>query len=148
MSDNREAFADLLRQRRVDPVDPRAELALALLGDGHQPLATIADEVALLLRWEPSHGVAAPWGRRAIDALREAIREAPELTVEAAAFAVERAGRLGGLGRQAVGHAARLALTGRSRGPDLARLIVVLGRDEAARRLDRALALRPLERLG
>jgi hypothetical protein len=144
MSDPREAFAQLLRQRRVDPTDPRAELALELFGDGHQPLAALADEVAMLLRWEPLRGVAAPWSRRAIDALRVAIREAPELDVEAAAFAVERAVRLSGLGRQAVGHAARLALTGRSRGPDLARLIAVLGRDEAARRL----ALRPLERLG
>jgi glutamyl-tRNA synthetase len=148
MSDRRESFAALLRQRRVDPVDPRAELALTVLGDGQQPLAALADEVAMLLRWEPIQGFTAPWSRRAIDALRAAIREAPELDVEAAAFAIERAGRLSGLGRQAVGHAARLALTGRSRGPELARLIAVLGRDEAARRLDRALALPRLERLG
>jgi glutamyl-tRNA synthetase len=148
MSDRREAFAQLLRQRRLDPTDPRAELALELLADGHPPLAELAEEVAMLLRWEPRQGFAAPWSRRAIDALRAAIQEAPELNVEAAAFAVDRAVRLSGLGRQAFGHAARLALTGRSRGPDLARLIAVLGRDEAARRLDRALALRPVERLG
>jgi glutamyl-tRNA synthetase len=147
MSDPREAFAQLLRQRRVDPADPRAELALELLADGRRPLAELADEVAMLLRWEPLHGLAAPW-RRAIDALRAAMREAPALDVEAAASALERAVRLSRLGRHAVGHAARLALTGLSRGPDLARLIAVLGRDEAARRLDRALALRPVERLG
>lgn len=47
-----------------------------------------------------------------------------------------------GLGRRALGHAVRLVLTGRSRGPELPRLIAVLGRDEVVRRLDRALEAR------
>jgi len=55
---------------------------------------------------------------------------------------LERADRMTGLGRRALGHAVRLALTGRSRGPDLPRLIAVLGRDEVVRRLERVLGRR------
>jgi lysyl-tRNA synthetase class I len=146
VTERREAFARLLRERRVDSGDPRAELALELLADARRPLAEAADELAMLLRWHPAPRGGVPWTRRALDALRTAVREAPELDVDAAAVALGRAVRLSGLGRQTVGHAVRLALSGRSRGPDLARLIAVLGRDETLRRLDAAVDDRVLRK--
>jgi len=50
-----------------------------------------------------------------------------------------RAAARSGLGRRAVLHTLRLALTGRSRGPELPRLLALLGREAALRRLERAL---------
>jgi lysyl-tRNA synthetase class I len=69
---------------------------------------------------------------------RAAIAETPELDADGAAAALERARRASGLGRRVVEHVVRLALTGRSQGPDLARLVAALGRDEVVRRLDHA----------
>ena len=69
---------------------------------------------------------------------RAAIAGTPELDADGGALALERAARASGLGRRVVEHLVRLALTGRSQGPDLAGLIVVLGRDEVVRRLDLA----------
>jgi nondiscriminating glutamyl-tRNA synthetase len=129
----------LLRQPRLDPADPRVELALELFRDGHRTLAELADEVAAVLRWEPQSPLEAPWGRRALGATRASVLDVPELDVESAAVALERAARTTGLGRRALEHAVPLVLTGRSRGPELPRLIAVLGRDEVVRRLDHAL---------
>jgi lysyl-tRNA synthetase class I len=130
----------LLRQRRVDPADPRVELALELFRDGHRTPAEVADEVVAVLRWPPQSPLAAPWGRQALGATRTAVLDVPELDVESAATALERAARMTGLGRRALEQSVRLVLTGRSRGPALPRLIAVLGRDEVLRRLDHALA--------
>jgi anticodon-binding protein len=130
----------LLRQRRLDPADPRVELALELFRDGHRTLAELADEVAAaVLRWEPRSPREAPWGGRALGATRASVLDVPELDVESAAAALDRATRMARLGRRAPEHAVRLVLTGRSRGPELPRLITVLGRAEVVRRLDHAL---------
>lgn len=126
----------LLRERRVDPADPRVELALELFRDGHRTLAELADEVAAVLRWAPRSPPEAPWGRRALGATRASVLDVPELDVESAAAALARAARMTGLGRRALEHAVRLGLTGRSRGPELPRLIAMLGRDEVVRRLE------------
>jgi glutamyl/glutaminyl-tRNA synthetase len=69
---------------------------------------------------------------------RAVIVGTPELDADGAALALERAVRASGQGRRVVEHAVRLALTGRSQGPDLAGLVSVLGRDEVLRRLDQA----------
>jgi hypothetical protein len=134
----------LLRQRRLDPADPRVELALELFRDGTRTPERLADEVSALLRWEPrSDGPATrrldPAGPgHLLVVTRAAIAETPELDADGAAAALERARRASGLGRRVVEHVVRLALTGRSQGPDPARLVAALGRDEVVRRLDHA----------
>jgi hypothetical protein len=141
VSEPREPLRTLLRQRRLDPTDPRVELALDLLRDGSATPEHLADEVAALLRWEPRReGPAADAPHRhLLTVTRAAIAGTPELDSDGAALALERAARASGLGRRVVEHIVRLALTGRSQGPDLAGLVVVLGRDEVVRRLDVAL---------
>jgi glutamyl-tRNA synthetase len=138
----------LLRERRLDPADPRVELAVELFRDTTGTPERLADEIAGLLRWEPrSHAPATrrlgqAGARRALVASRATIGDTPELDADGAADALERTSRASGLGRRIVEHVVRLALTGRSQGPDLARLVAALGRDEVARRLDHALASR------
>jgi hypothetical protein len=141
VSEPREPLRALLRQRRLDPADPRVELALDLFRDGSATLDQLADEVAALLRWEPRRDGAAdrPPHRHLLVVTRAAIADTPELDADGAALALERAARASGLGRRVVEHIVRLALTGRSQGPDLARLVVALGRDEVVRRLDQTL---------
>jgi glutamyl-tRNA synthetase len=132
-----------LRQRRLDPADPRVELALDLFRDGSATPAHLADEVAALLRWEPRRDGPAdrPVHRHLLVVTRAAIAGTLELDAGGAALALEWAARASGLGRRVAEHIVRLALTGRSQGPDLAGLVVVLGRDEVVRRLDHALAV-------
>jgi hypothetical protein len=119
------------------------ELALDLLRDGAPTPTHLADEVVALLRWEPRRKEPAdrPEHRRLLVVTRAAIAGTPELDAGGAALALERAARASGLGRRVAEHIVRLALTGRSQGPDLAGLVVVLGRDEVVRRLDHALAM-------
>ena len=71
---------------------------------------------------------------------RAVLADTPELDAGGAALALTRACRASGLGRRVVEQVVRLALTGRSQGPDLAGLVAVLGRDEVVRRLDHARA--------
>jgi hypothetical protein len=132
-----------LRERRLDPADPRVELALHLLRDGSATPEHLADEIAALLRWEPRRDRPADRTphRHLLTAIRAAIADTPELDAGGAALALERAARASGLGRRVAEHIVRLALTGRSQGPDLAGLVVVLGRDEVVRRLDHALGV-------
>jgi hypothetical protein len=141
VSEPREPLRALLRQRRLDPADPRVELALDLFRDGSATPEQLADEVAALLRWEPRRDGAAdrPPHRQLLVVTRAAIADTPELDADGAALALERAARASGLGRRVVEHIVRLALTGRSQGPDLAGLVVALGRDEVVRRLDQTL---------
>jgi glutamyl-tRNA synthetase len=130
-----------LLQRRLDPADPRVELALDLFRDGSATPAQLADEVAALLRWEPRRDGPAdrPEHRHLLVVTRAALAGTPELDAGGAALALERAARASGLGRRVAEHIVRLRLTGRSQGPDLAGLVVALGRDEVVRRLDHAL---------
>ena len=141
MSEPREPLRTLLRQRRLDPADPRVELALDLFRDGSATPARLADEVSALLRWEPRRdGLANLQPHRHVLVLtRAALADTPELDAGGAALALERACRASGLGRRVVEHIVRLALTGRSQGPDLAGVVAALGRDEVVRRLDQAL---------
>jgi hypothetical protein len=139
VSEPREPLRTLLRQRRLDPADPRIELALDLFRDGPATPERLADEVAGLLRWEPRREPANPPSHGHLLAVtRGVVAETPELDAEGAADALERVRRASGLGRRVVEHVVRLALTGRSQGPDLAGLVAVLGRDEVLRRLDHA----------
>ena len=142
MSEPREPLRTLLRQRRLDPADPRVELALDLFRDGSATPERLADEVVALLRWEPRRdGLANLQPHRHVLVLtRAALADTPELDAGGAALALTRACRASGLGRRVVEHIVRLALTGRSQGPDLAGLVAALGRDEVVRRLDQALA--------
>jgi glutamyl-tRNA synthetase len=149
-----ERTAPHLRRHGVDPGDPRVELALALFRDRARTPPELAAEVAACLRPGRPGPREAPWRRGlgeraglALAAVRVAVLEAPELDGDGAGEALERAARVSRLGRGILGHAVRLALTGRSRGPELGRLVALLGRDEVVRRLDRALAAgRPLRR--
>jgi len=139
------ALGRALRERRLDPTDPRVDLAVGLYLDAGVPLEALADEVEALLRREPraagpAWGPAAAIAPRAIAASIAAVGEAPDLDARGAATALGRAARLAGLRPGALAHVVRLALTGRSRGPDLARLVAVLGRDETLRRLGAAVA--------
>jgi GNAT superfamily N-acetyltransferase len=141
VSEPREPLCTLLRQRRLDPADPRVELALDLFRDASATPERLADEVAALLRWEPRRDGPAdrPAHRHLLVVTRAALADTPELDAAGAALALERAGRASGLGRRVVEHIVRLALTGRSQGPDLAGLVAALGRDEVVRRLDQVL---------
>ena len=140
MSEPRELLRSLLRQRRLDPADPRVELALELFRDGLPTPERLADEILALLRWEPRREGPAdpPPHRHLLVVTRGVVADTPELDAAGAAGALERVRRSSGLGRRIVEHVVRLALTGRSQGPDLARLVAVLGRDEVLRRLDHA----------
>jgi glutamyl/glutaminyl-tRNA synthetase len=140
VSEPREPLRSLLRQRRLDPGDPRVELALHLFRDAAATPEQLADEVAALLRREPRREGPADHRlpHHLLVVTRAVIAGTPELDADGAALALERAVRASGQGRRVVEHAVRLALTGRSQGPDLAGLVSVLGRDEVLRRLDQA----------
>ena len=82
----------------------------------------VADEVLALLRWEPRREGPANLQphRHLLVVTRGVVADTPELDAAGAAGALERVRRASGLGRRIVEHVVRLALTGRSQGPDLA----------------------------
>jgi nondiscriminating glutamyl-tRNA synthetase len=72
---------------------------------------------------------------RAVDAVREALAAIP-WDESGLGPAIREAGRRAGLKGPALFHPVRRALTGATSGPELAKVLVALGRDEVLRRLD------------
>ena len=104
--------ATRLLRELTEPVDPAT-----FVGE----LPESSDEVF-------AHAIAVLEGRRL-----ESVEEARDLVGELRAWAKER-----GIKTRDLLHPLRLALTGRNRGPEMARLFVVLGPEEARERIERA----------
>jgi len=128
----------------AEPVTPedRTRLAtiVAALHGEIQDLPTVAEQLAYLFRAPvPEESVAllrTPAGALApVDALATAVVSIPELTAETAATMLREVRQTSGVDGRRFFLPIRAALTGRDRGPELDTVILLLGRDEACRRL-------------
>lgn len=140
--------AAVLARHGLDPRESRVTAALELFREDADTLTDLVHRVAACLTWRPRSSetegalaaiLDAPGGREALAAVRAAVLDTETLTVENARKTLERAAGASGLRGRALLHPVRLALTWCGRGPELPRLLALLGRAEVLRRLDRVL---------
>jgi nondiscriminating glutamyl-tRNA synthetase len=100
-------------------------------------------KIFLLPATEPEPGALEALGeddaRKALDALLAELENCVELSIEAAGEMIKSAGEKTGLTGGPLYMAVRAAVTGRTHGPDLARIMAVLGRDRVIQRVKTAL---------
>jgi len=120
------------------------EAALAVaLGAVRSHLRTFGEADALLEPFRADAPPAAPpadGGRAVLEQAAERLRALEEWGEQPVAQAIREAGKAADARGPRLYHPLRLAVTGQGEGPPLAALITVLGRDEAVRRLERAVA--------
>lgn len=144
-----ERAAPFLRARGLDPGDARTQAAVETFREGEETLEALADAVAAFLGWEPETATEPPWrkalsepsARAALEAVRAAVSELGELSFETARAVLDQVSAQEGFHRAVVLRDVRVALTGRRQGPQLHRLLSLLGRDRVLERLDRVLEL-------